>query len=238
MGNRKLMSDNIISFKNIYKFYNSKLVLENINFDIKKNSLTTIIGPNGGGKTTIARLIIDAIKPSRGQIFKDKDLKIGYVPQRNNLSKTIPIDIEHFIKLIADSELTKKQIKEIISISGIEVVKHKQISSLSGGQFQRLIIAATIYNKPDLLIFDEPTQALDIAGQKEFYQIISDYRKKYNITILTISHDINMVMNSSDQIICLDKHLCCSGKPSDVAENHAYLNLFSNNFSQTLPHTN
>ncbi|MGI4753315.1 MAG: ATP-binding cassette domain-containing protein [Janthinobacterium lividum] len=216
----------IIEFHNVSKKFGNKLPINNVSFTVKKNNITTLIGPNGAGKTTIVRLMLGLEKPTSGEIIIDPKLKIGYVPQKFNLSSDLPITVKKFLDLLAPNNLTN-DIKEIHSFIDLERLKDQEISTLSGGQFQKIVLASSLLSKPDLIILDEPLQSLDVTSQQEFYQLISLIRKKLDITVFMISHDLFTVIKNSDQVICLNGHICCTGTPNAITPNSDFSNALS-----------
>lgn len=220
------MQESIIEFHNVSKKFGKKLPINNVSFTVKRNNITTLIGPNGAGKTTIVRLMLGLEKPTSGKIVTDPKLKIGYVPQKFTLSSDLPITVGKFLDLLAPNNL-ENDIKEIHSFIDLEHLKNQEISTLSGGQFQKIVLASSLLNKPDLIILDEPLQSLDVTSQQEFYQLINLLRKKLNITIFMISHDLFTVIKNSDQVICLNGHICCSGTPNAITPNSDFSNALS-----------
>jgi len=221
----------LIEFRNVSKYFGQKVLLENISFAVNQGNLTTLIGPNGAGKTTIAKLILGLEKPSSGKIITKPNLKIGYVPQKLDYGAELPITVESFLQLLAPKQsrfvAANSVQKEIGNLIDLDNLRKHDISNLSGGQFQKLILSATLLNNPDLIILDEPTQSLDVTSQQEFYQAINEIKKQLKITIFMISHDLFTVMKNSDQVICLNKHVCCSGKPNDLTNNKDFLDTLS-----------
>ncbi len=216
----------IIKFYNVSKKFGNKLPINNVSFTVKKNNITTLIGPNGAGKTTIVRLILGLEKPTSGEIIIDPKLKIGYVPQKFNLSSDLPITVKKLLDLLAPNN-PANDMKEIHSFIDLERLKDQEISMLSGGQFQKVVLASSLLSKLDLIILDEPLQSLDVTSQQEFYQIISLIRKKLDITIFMISHDLFTVIKNSDQVICLNGHICCTGTPNAITPNSDFSNALS-----------
>ncbi|HJK87473.1 MAG TPA: metal ABC transporter ATP-binding protein [Candidatus Megaira endosymbiont of Hartmannula sinica] len=214
------MNDNILEVKNITKYFNKKLVVDDVSFKLKKSTLTTLIGQNGAGKTTLAKILIGLASPTSGNIKINDNIKIGYVPQKLIMNRNIPLSVADFFALNTDININAfkndSSIQDIVKFSRVENHEHTDISKISGGERQRLTIVSTIINKPDLLIMDEPTYWLDLSGQKDFYDILDKYRRKYNITILMISHDLFTVFKKSDRIICINKHICCEGTPEKL----------------------
>lgn len=216
----------LIKFSNVSKRFGTSTPLSNVSFTVKKGEVTTLIGPNGAGKTTIARLILGLDRPSAGTIDIHTNLKIEYVPQKLDFAINLPITAEKFLYLLTTNK-AQENWQELFDFVKLENYKDQDISELSGGQFQKLILAATLLNNPDLIILDEPTQSLDATSQQEFYQLITQIKKRFNITIFMISHDLFTVIKNSDQVICLNGHICCSGKPNELAQNPDFLTALS-----------
>ncbi|HJD55471.1 MAG TPA: metal ABC transporter ATP-binding protein [Rickettsia endosymbiont of Pyrocoelia pectoralis] len=219
------MEKPIIEFRNVSKKFGSKLPINNVSFSVKKNNVTTLIGPNGAGKTTVVRLMLGLEKPTSGEVITDPKLKISYVPQKFDLSLDLPITVEKFLNLLVPNN--NYNIKEINSFINLESLKDQEISKLSGGQFQKIILASALLSKPDLIILDEPLQSLDVTSQQEFYHLINLIRKKLDITVFMISHDLFTVIKNSDQVICLNGHICCTGTPNAITPNSDFSNALS-----------
>lgn len=208
---------------------NQQKILENINLEIKKGEIITLIGPNGGGKTSIARVLLEILTPSKGKVTKKSDLNIGYMPQRINFDKTIPIKARDFINLSCSENYFDEEFFYYLSKRlRIENILNHQIHDLSGGQLQKIIFLRTIIHKPELLVLDEPTQYMDISATEDFYKILDEVRKKTNCAILMISHDLITVMQKTDLVFCINNHICCHGSPEDVNQHPEYLSLFGN----------
>lgn len=216
----------LIEFKSLSKRFGNHKVVEGVSFKLNKGEITTLIGQNGVGKTTLAKIILGLESYDSGELIIAKGLRIGYVPQSLDLSFAIPITVNGLLEILSQH----KTISEGIALSyflDFEEIKNKDISEISGGQLQKVLLAGTIMSKPDLIILDEPTQYLDVASQQEFYKMLADLKKKFGITIFMISHDLFTVMKNSDQVICLNGHVCCSGKPTDIDNNSDFKNALS-----------
>lgn len=216
----------LVQFNNVSKKFGYKTPIDNVSFSIERGKITTLIGPNGAGKTTIARLMLDLEKPSTGKIFIEKNLKLGYVPQKLNFSTDLPITTDKFVELIAPAA-NKQEFTRFSNFIDYNKLENKALTKLSGGELQKLLLLATLLNKPDLLILDEPTHSLDIISQREFYNLIESTVANTNLTIFMISHDLFTVMKNSDQVICINGHVCCSGKPKDIDHNQEFLTTLS-----------
>lgn len=218
----------IASLENIGLTINGQKIIDKISLQLKKGEITTLIGPNGGGKTSIARILLGILKPSLGKISKNPKLKIGYMPQKIEIDKTIPMTAKDFIELSTHKIEIDEGFKNMASRLNVEKILHKQIHDLSGGQLQKILFLRALVNKPDLLVLDEPTQYMDIAATQDFYQIIEEVRKSNNCAILLISHDLMMVMQKTDVVFCVNHHVCCHGSPEDINQHPEYLSLFGN----------
>ena len=226
------MTQTLLEVENLYFNINKKIILENINFQIKEKEVLTIIGPNGAGKSTLAAIITGIIKNYSGNITKSSNLNIGYMPQNLKINHNIPMNVEYFLKLHHTKNFSKDEIFLIAEKVGISKLLKQKITSLSVGELQRTSLARCLLNKPNLLILDEPEQGVDINGKVEIYNLLNEISANSNIAIIIISHDFNFVMSSTNKVICLNKHICCSGIPKDISKNPEYNKLFGNNASQ------
>ena len=216
---------NIVELKNVSYRRNNQVILDKVNVAITKGNIISIIGPNGSGKSSIAKLICRIWTPTSGKINSSKNIKIGYVPQKFAIDKFFPINVEYFLKI---NNLSESSYRPLLLIFNLERKLDTQLSSLSGGEMQRLLLVTALACNPDLLVLDEPTQYLDIDGQIELYKIIEDFARNRNISVLMISHDLYMVMKSSDHVICLNHHICCEGSAGDVQANSNFHHLYGN----------
>ncbi len=204
--------------------YGARTVLSHVSISIGPGEIVTIVGPNGSGKTSLLRAIIGAVKPFQGRVEKGIGVKIGYVPQKLQVDETLPITVSRFLKLAGD--ITAADIDLALTRAGVPNLSKAQLSQLSGGQFQRVLLARALIGKPDLLLLDEATQGLDQRGSASFYQQIEAVRQDTGCAVLMISHELHVVMSASDRVICLNGHICCEGTPAVVASAPEYRALF------------
>lgn len=216
----------LVEFKSLSKSFHKKVLVDNISFKLNKGEITTLIGQNGVGKTTLAKIILGKEKYNSGELFIKPNIKIGYVPQKLDFSFNIPMTAKGLLKTLAPDGIDYNLIN-LEEFTGYNKIKNKDISNISGGELQKLLLVGTLMSKPDLLILDEPTQFLDVTSRQEFYQILRELKEKLEITIFMISHDLFTVMKNSDQVICLNGHVCCSGKPTDLDTNSDFKNALS-----------
>jgi zinc transport system ATP-binding protein len=204
--------------------YGARTVLSHVSLSVAKGEIVTIVGPNGSGKTSLLRAIIGAVKPAQGKVSRGSDVKIGYVPQKLHIDETLPMTVARFLNL--PTRVSGEDIQAALTQAGVPDLSRSQLSQLSGGQFQRVLLARALIGKPDLLLLDEATQGLDQRGSASFYQQIEAVRQEAGCAVLMISHELHVVMSASDRVICLNGHVCCEGTPAVVASAPEYRALF------------
>ena len=199
-------------------------VLSNISLSVNPAEIVTILGPNGSGKSTLLRALLGILPLSAGQVTRAAGLRLGYVPQKLAIDRSMPMTVRRFLSLptrVGDAEATAA-----LTRVGLPDVEARQMAALSGGQFQRVLLARALLSKPQLLILDEPTQGLDQPGEAAFYRLIADVRRETGAAVLMVSHDLHVVMAASDRVICLNGHICCEGTPRVVSNAPEYRALF------------
>ncbi len=214
----------LISVQNVNVGYGANPVLRNVSIAIEPGEIVTIVGPNGSGKTTLLRTLIGAVRPASGTITRKPGLRIGYVPQKLHIDPTLPITVERFLAL--PRGIDRSAGARALERAGVPDLSQRQMSDLSGGQFQRVLLARALSTQPDLLLLDEATQGLDQPGSAAFYLQIEEVRKETGCAVLMISHELHVVMSASDRVICLNGHVCCQGTPDIVSAAPEYRALF------------
>ena len=214
----------LISTHNLTLRLNGQTVLEDINIAIEAGEIVTIVGPNGSGKSSLLRVLIGALKPTSGSVKRAPDLRIGYVPQKLQIDATLPLTVRGFLNL--PRRQSSGVVAAALTQAGVSDLAKKQMADLSGGQFQRVLLARALLDKPDILILDEATQGLDQPGSAAFYRQIEDVRSEMGCAVLMVSHDLHVVMAASDRVLCLNGHVCCEGTPEIVADAPEYRALF------------
>ena len=210
---------------------NNTWLVKGVSFEVKKGEIVTLIGPNGSGKSTTAKIALGIYKNAEGHVVKYTN-KIGYVPQKISIDWTLPVRVVDFMNLT--EKLKEKDLDDALNLTGVTNLKYRNIKSLSGGEFQRVLIARAIAKKPEFLVLDEPVQGVDFKGEIALYELIRLISENLKCGILLISHDLHVVMSATDYVVCLNGHICCSGTPKTVANNHNYKELFGDRASNTL----
>ena len=222
-------SSTLLSAESIYKNFGPRKVLEDINFSIDRGQIVTLIGPNGAGKTTLVRIALGLVQADAGRIIHQPSLRIGYMPQKIHIEPTLPLTVFRFLQLASRNEngLNARSLIEV-TLNELKIVQlqQQQLAAISGGELQRVLLARALLRQPQLLILDEPAQGVDLAGQAELYQLISEISNTQDCGVLMISNDLHLVMSATDEVICLNHHICCHGKPEHVSNDPAFIDLF------------
>lgn len=219
-----LTDTRLVTLDNVSIAHTSTPAVWEVGFHVDRGEIVTLLGRNGSGKSTLLRAIIGALTPQVGTITHAPDLKIGYVPQKLAIDPTLPLSVARFLNL--PTRHPRDKIEAALSEAGLAEAGKSALATLSGGQLQRVMLARALLADPDLLILDEPTQGLDHQGCAKFYRQIEDVRDRLGCGVLMVNHDLHVVMSASDRVICLNGHVCCSGRPQTVASEPAYQALF------------
>ena len=215
----------MLSIKDLHVNVGDKQILKGISLEIRTGEVHAIMGPNGSGKSSLVKIVVGLLKASAGQRLLAPKLRIGYMPQALKLDKSLPLTVRHFLQL---SRTKPAPIDLLIALNdvGAEHLLEQSIHTLSGGEWQRVLLARALLQKPDLLVLDEPMQGVDLTGQEELYNLIALLPQKYHCGVLMVSHDLHLVMAATDSVICLNGHICCHGHPESVSNHPEYLRLF------------
>ncbi len=214
----------LMALNNISVKINQQKILYDVSLTINLSKIITILGPNGAGKSTLVKVILGLISPTTGTIERASDLTIGYVPQSINLNPTLPITVKRFMQL--NKQLSYDDIIQTLSLVKAQYLIDRSMHQLSGGELQRVLLAQALAKRPKLLILDEPTQGVDVNGQVLLYDLIINAKTKFSCGVVMVSHDLHLVMAKTDEVICLNHHICCSGTPASVSNDPEFVSLF------------
>ena len=222
----------LIELKQINVIFAEKTALRDINLKIYPNSIITIVGPNGGGKSTLLKTLLKLQKPSSGEVLYHDKVRIGYVPQKIHLDHSLPLTVSRFLRL--SKGVNKRDIEATLTQLSIHHLAEQNMQKLSGGEMQRVLLARAILNKPNLLVLDEPTQGVDINGQAELYQLIHQTQQALNCAVVMVSHDLHIVMADSKEVLCINQHICCAGTPETLSNDPTFMRLWGNQIAQNV----
>ena len=214
----------LISARGLGLARSGRTILQGVDIDIRAGEIVTLIGPNGAGKTTLVRVLLGLEPPDRGAMVRKDGLVVGYVPQRFDVDRAIPLTAARFVSL--GRRVETEEIERVLSEVGAGQLADRQLAELSGGELQRVILARSLVRSPGLLVLDEPVRGVDYVGEAELYTLIGRLRTERGFGVLLVSHDLHVVMAQSDRVICLNRHVCCSGVPQSVAQHPEYARLF------------
>jgi zinc transport system ATP-binding protein len=218
------MSSPLLRLQGITVQFAGQAVLQDVQLQVDTGQIVTLIGPNGAGKTTLVRAVLGLLRPDSGTVWRKPRLRIGYMPQKLVVDPSLPLSVLRFLRLVPGVDRASAQ--AALAEVGAEQVIDSPLQSISGGELQRVLLARALLRKPELLVLDEPVQGVDVAGQAELYRLITRLRDRHHCGVLMVSHDLHLVMSTTDQVICLNRHVCCSGHPEQVSGDPAFVELF------------
>jgi zinc transport system ATP-binding protein len=225
-------SDTLIAAHALSVHFRQRTILDRVDLTVSRGEIVTVIGLNGAGKSTLVRALLGLIKPASGSIFKQPGLRIGYSPQHLHLDATLPLSVARFLTL--GGRAPRPRLRELLTEVGVADVLDSQVADISGGELHRVLLARALLRKPDLLVLDEPLAGVDVAGQSELYRLIADIRHRYACGVLMVSHDLHVVMAATDKVVCINHHVCCTGRPESVTRHPEFVALFGAHVAEDL----
>lgn len=225
-------SELLLRAKEISYSRGGNLILDSVSFDLLRAQITTIIGPNGAGKSTLTGIVNGLVDQFSGEIERAPGLRIGYLPQKVYVNRLMPLNVERLMQLTR--RVNDSEVDAALAQAEVSYLKHRQVQSLSEGELKRVLLARTTLGNPDLIVLDEPTAGVDVTGEVKMYELIGEFRNRLQCAVLMVSHDLHLVMSKTDQVLCLNQHLCCSGLPESVAQHPEYQALFGQYAGESL----
>lgn len=220
----RLMSDALIRLEQVSVAFAGQKTLDGIDLVVRPGEIVTLIGPNGAGKTTLVRAVLGLLVPDSGRVWRKPRLRVGYMPQKLQVDATLPLSVLRFLRLVPG--VSREHAAAALGEVGAAHIIDTPIQSISGGEMQRVLLARALLREPHLLVLDEPVQGVDVAGQAELYGLITRLRDRHQCGVLMVSHDLHVVMSTTDYVLCLNRHVCCSGHPEQVSGDPAFVELF------------
>lgn len=224
------MKETLLSLSQVYVRLEDVTILENVDMTLHEGEMVTLVGPNGSGKTTLLKVALGLLPPTKGSLTRSERLRIGYMPQKLFLERSLPMDVLSFLTLTAKKDAALQALGDVAASS----LAKRSLHVLSGGELQRVLLAKALLKNPNLLVLDEPLQGVDPTGQEALYQLLQSIKDQKKCTILLVSHDLYFVHRASDRVICLNHHVCCSGRPEDVRHDPKYRALFGYDLPEVL----
>lgn len=215
--------------RGVAKGFDGRRVLDGVDLTVGAGEIVTVIGPNGAGKSVLLRILLGLMAPERGEVWRKPGIKIGYMPQRLTVDPTLPLPVRRFLELGAPDSARRggrAALVDALAEVGAAPILDSPIQAVSGGEFQRVLLARALLRDPQLLVLDEPVQGVDVTGQAELFGLIRAIRDRRGCGVLMVSHDLHLVMAATDIVVCLNRHVCCTGRPEAVRGDPAYLALF------------
>ena len=222
----------LIEARDLHVQFRGRSILDGVDLQISRGEIVTLIGLNGSGKSTLVRALLGLITPDSGRVLRQAHLRIGYSPQHLHLDATLPLTVARFLTLGAPADETR--LGELLAEVGVAEILHSQIAAISGGELHRVLLARALLRKPDLLVLDEPLAGVDVSGQSELYRLIAEIRDRYACGVLMVSHDLHVVMAATDRVVCINHHVCCTGRPESVTRHPEFVALFGSHVAQAL----
>ena len=222
----------LVSLENVSVSFGQRRVLSEVSLNLKPGKILTLLGPNGAGKSTLVRVVLGLVAPDAGVIVRQDKLRIGYVPQKLHLDATLPLTVSRFLRLRPGTR--KADILPALKRVQAGHLGEAPLQKLSGGETQRVLLARALLSSPQLLVLDEPTQGVDVNGQVALYDLIDQLRRELNCAVLMVSHDLHLVMAKTDEVLCLNHHICCSGTPEVVSMHPEFISMFGHRGAEQL----
>lgn len=219
-----LAQTSLIRGQGLSKSFGGRAVLDDVDLSVADGEIVTVIGPNGAGKSVLLRILLGLVRPDRGSVIRRPAVRVGYMPQKLTVDPTLPLPVRRFLDLAAPA--STQAIGAALAEVGASAVIDSPIQAVSGGEFQRVLLARALLREPDLLVLDEPVQGVDVGGQEDLFRLIRGIRDRRGCGVLMVSHDLHLVMAATDTVVCLNHHVCCTGKPETVRGDPAYQALF------------
>jgi zinc transport system ATP-binding protein len=221
---RAMPNEPLLTVENIHFAIRGNPILQAVSLQVAPGEIVALIGPNGAGKSTLVRIVLGLLHPAKGRVRLKSGIRVGYMPQRLMIDETLPLTVQRFVTL--GMRASRERVRSALREVGAAHVLDAPMQAISGGETQRVLLARALLREPALLVLDEPIQGVDLTGQYELYDLISGLRRQRGCGILMVSHELHLVMAATDEVVCLNRHVCCSGHPDLVAQDPAYLELF------------
>ncbi|MBF0267418.1 MAG: zinc ABC transporter ATP-binding protein ZnuC [Alphaproteobacteria bacterium] len=225
-------SPTLIEGRDLVLTYGAQLILDRVSLKVSPGEIVTVVGPNGAGKTTLLKILLGLALPDSGHVHSRPGLRIGYVPQKLDIAPTLPLSAKRFLQMAAPQGIGA--IEAALERVGAPKILETPLLGLSGGELQRVLLARALLRNPELLVLDEPVRGVDLAGQADLYDLIAQLRTQMGLGVILVSHDLHLVMRATDEVLCLNGHVCCHGHPEAVSRHPEFVALFGPRVAETM----
>ena len=212
--------------------FGRRSVLEEVSLSVHAGEIVTLVGLNGAGKSTLVRVLLGIVRPHFGEVVRAPGLRIGYSPQHVHRDPILPMTVRRFLTLGAPS--TRERLENLLAEVGAGAILDHPLAEISGGELHRVLLARALLREPGLLVLDEPLAGVDVTSQSDLYQLIATIRDRYGCGVLLVSHDLHLVMAATDTVVCLNRHVCCSGHPRAITRHPEFVSLFGPHLASEL----
>lgn len=212
--------------------FGRRTVLDAVDLVVHAGEIVTLVGLNGAGKSTLIRAILGIVEPDSGEVLQSPGLRIGYVPQHMQRDPVLPMTVARFMTLGAPAP--RERLLQVLDEVGANPILGYPLAEVSGGEMQRVLLARALLREPQLLVLDEPLAGVDVTSQSDLYRLIADIRDRRGCGVLLVSHDLHLVMAATDTVVCLNRHVCCTGRPQAVLRDPEFIALFGPHLSETI----
>lgn len=212
--------------------YNGRQILDHVDIGVDRGEVVTVVGLNGCGKSTLVRALLGLTRVDSGAVWHRPGLRIGYTPQRMKIDPVMPMTVARFLRL--GGRYDDGRLAAALDEVELNGTLNAQMSKLSGGEFNRVALARALLRDPDILVLDEPLSSVDYVGQVRLYELIESIRRRRGCGVLMVSHDLHLVISTTNTVVCLNHHVCCSGRPREVIGNPEFVALFGRRLAESL----
>ena len=230
-GERSPMSP-LVEARGVSVSFGRRSVLEGVDLAVHAGEIVTLIGLNGAGKSTLVRVLLGIVAPTRGRVVRAPGLRIGYAPQHVHRDPVLPMTVRRFLTLGAPA--TRARLESLLAEVGAGEILDHPVAEISGGELHRVLLARALLRKPGLLVLDEPLAGVDVTSQSELYRLIASIRDRHGCGVLLVSHDLHLVMAATDTVVCINRHVCCTGHPRVITRDPAFVSLFGSHVAGAL----
>ena len=222
----------LVEARGVSVSFGRRNVLNGVDLAVHAGEIVTLIGLNGAGKSTLVRVLLGIVRPSRGRVVRAAGLRIGYAPQHVHRDPVLPMTVRRFLTLGAPAN--RERLETLLDEVGAGAILDHPLAEISGGELHRVLLARALLREPGLLVLDEALAGVDVTSRSELYRLIAGIRDRHGCGVLLVSHDLHLIMAATDTVVCINRHVCCTGHPRAIVRDPAFVALFGLHVANTL----